>query len=252
MKDTFRRLLNMTGSHPSTAQEKQKAKVQERLNKCNKKKLFEFCDLLDIPVAKHTAKKEDVIVKLVDFFLLPCATTCNLLAEKEQLSNGKKSTSSGATPSNNSSKKQKINSVFEENKGTPELEDSEEEEENTEDATVSDGIDTSEGEKHVSEPESGEESKKRKRSSEKSPSKKDSASKTKSKNKETAKMNPQKKTPIELSTSPSKPMDQSETTPRTFSLKKKYPVVDAKPSSPKKSASKEKMGLNNFSLFILI
>ena len=32
-------------------------KVKEKFDKCNKEKLLEFCDLLDIPVAKATTRK---------------------------------------------------------------------------------------------------------------------------------------------------------------------------------------------------
>lgn len=38
-------------------QEKPKMRVKEKFDKCNKEKLLEFCDLLDIPVAKATTKK---------------------------------------------------------------------------------------------------------------------------------------------------------------------------------------------------
>lgn len=38
-------------------QDKQKAKVKEKFDKCNKEKLLEFCDLLDIPIAKATTRK---------------------------------------------------------------------------------------------------------------------------------------------------------------------------------------------------
>ncbi|CAI9264913.1 unnamed protein product [Lactuca saligna] len=38
--------------------EKEKAKVQENLEKYTKEKLFEFCDLLDIPIVKTSAKKK--------------------------------------------------------------------------------------------------------------------------------------------------------------------------------------------------
>ncbi|GKV19379.1 hypothetical protein SLEP1_g29648 [Rubroshorea leprosula] len=38
-------------------EEKQKMKVKEKLDKCNKEKLLELCDVLDIPVAKATTRK---------------------------------------------------------------------------------------------------------------------------------------------------------------------------------------------------
>ncbi len=38
-------------------QEKQKTKVKEKFDKCNKEKLLEFCDVLDIPIAKANRRK---------------------------------------------------------------------------------------------------------------------------------------------------------------------------------------------------
>lgn len=38
-------------------QEKQKIKVKEKFDKCNKEKLLELCDVLDIPISKNTRRK---------------------------------------------------------------------------------------------------------------------------------------------------------------------------------------------------
>lgn len=38
-------------------QEKQRSKVKEKFDKCNKEKLLEFCDVLDIPTSKTTRRK---------------------------------------------------------------------------------------------------------------------------------------------------------------------------------------------------
>lgn len=32
-------------------------KVKEKFDKCNKEKLLEFCDVLDVPIAKATTRK---------------------------------------------------------------------------------------------------------------------------------------------------------------------------------------------------
>lgn len=50
-----------------TCQEKAKDKVKEKLDKCNKEKLLEFCDLFDISVGKATRKKK-VIMAPIRFF----------------------------------------------------------------------------------------------------------------------------------------------------------------------------------------
>lgn len=38
-------------------QEKHRAKVKEKLDKCVKEKLMDFCDVLNIPVSKASTKK---------------------------------------------------------------------------------------------------------------------------------------------------------------------------------------------------
>ncbi|XP_076897604.1 DEK domain-containing chromatin-associated protein 1-like [Bidens hawaiensis] len=233
-------------------EEKQKAKVHEKLDKLNKEKLLEFCDLLDIPITITKVKKDDVISKLIDFLLAPHATTSELLAEKEQPSKGskrkrvnKKSASTPeATPSKDSSRKSKRASK--EQKGTSETEDSEEEHEDgdNEHQNENGGPAKSQSEdEDASDLESvdeEEESNKRKRDSKKSSSKTDSASKTKSKKAPPPKKsNTQKKTPTTVE---SKSKDESESKPptKTFSRKKKDHVVDDKTLTSKKSASKDK------------
>ncbi|KAE8723561.1 hypothetical protein F3Y22_tig00012370pilonHSYRG00179 [Hibiscus syriacus] len=84
-------------------EEKQRSKVKEKLDKFNKEKLLEFCDVLDVPVMKAmkaTTRKEDIITKLIDFLVVPHATTTVLLAEKEKSSKGtkrKRATKNGTT-----------------------------------------------------------------------------------------------------------------------------------------------------------
>ncbi|XP_038993460.1 protein DEK-like isoform X3 [Hibiscus syriacus] len=65
-------------------QEKPKAKVREKIEKCVKEKLVDFCDLLNIPIAKATVRKEEVSAKLLEFLESPHATTDILLADKEE------------------------------------------------------------------------------------------------------------------------------------------------------------------------
>ncbi|XP_071722697.1 DEK domain-containing chromatin-associated protein 1-like [Rutidosis leptorrhynchoides] len=65
-------------------EEKQKSKIKEKLDKCVKDKLLEFCDVLNIPVNKTSVKKDELSVKLLEFLESPHATTDVMLAEKEQ------------------------------------------------------------------------------------------------------------------------------------------------------------------------
>nr|XP_016515202.1 PREDICTED: protein DEK-like [Nicotiana tabacum] len=67
-------------------EEKHRSKVKEKLDKCVKEKLLVFCDILNIPVSRSAAKKDELSVKLVDFLESPHSTTDSLLADKEQKS----------------------------------------------------------------------------------------------------------------------------------------------------------------------
>lgn len=65
-------------------QEKQRAKIKEKLDKCVKEKLLDFCDVLNIPINKAAVRKEELSAKLLEFLESPHATTDVSLAEKEQ------------------------------------------------------------------------------------------------------------------------------------------------------------------------
>ncbi|KAK4410756.1 hypothetical protein Sango_0148600 [Sesamum angolense] len=71
-------------------QDKKRAKLKEKIDKCVKEKLLDFCDVLDISVNKATIKKEELSVKLLEFLESPHAKTETLLAEKEKQLEGKK------------------------------------------------------------------------------------------------------------------------------------------------------------------
>ncbi|RZC17399.1 Protein DEK isoform B [Glycine soja] len=71
-------------------QDKQRAKVKERIDKFVKEKLLDFCDVLNIQINKTNMKKEELSAKLLEFLESPHATTDILLADKEQ--KGKKRT----------------------------------------------------------------------------------------------------------------------------------------------------------------
>ncbi|XP_071738778.1 putative F-box protein At5g15660 [Rutidosis leptorrhynchoides] len=65
-------------------EEKQRTKVKERLDKLTIKKLFDFCDLLNLQINKSSLTKEEVSLKLLEFLQSPHVTTEVLLPEKEQ------------------------------------------------------------------------------------------------------------------------------------------------------------------------
>ncbi|WVZ26150.1 hypothetical protein V8G54_004694 [Vigna mungo] len=91
-------------------EEKQKAKTKEKIEKCAKEKLVDFCNVLNIPINKTTMKKEELSAKLFEFLVSPHATTDVLLADKKM--KGKKR---GRKPTPNKSetpaKKQKKTSL---------------------------------------------------------------------------------------------------------------------------------------------
>ncbi|KAJ6888986.1 hypothetical protein NC652_029931 [Populus alba x Populus x berolinensis] len=80
-------------------EEKQKAKVREKLDKCVKEKLMDFCDVLNIPINRSVVKKEELTVKILEFLESPHSTTDVLLADKEQKGKKRKvSTSKNLSP----------------------------------------------------------------------------------------------------------------------------------------------------------
>ncbi|KOM30456.1 hypothetical protein LR48_Vigan01g001000 [Vigna angularis] len=91
-------------------EEKLKAKTKEKIEKCAKEKLVDFCNVLNIPINKTTMKKEELSAKLFEFLVSPHATTDVLLADKKM--KGKKR---GRKPTPNKSetpaKKQKKTSI---------------------------------------------------------------------------------------------------------------------------------------------
>ncbi|XP_076941911.1 DEK domain-containing chromatin-associated protein 2-like isoform X2 [Bidens hawaiensis] len=245
-------ILQFSGFVWPENEEKHKLKVKEKLDKLNKEKLLEFCDIFDMTVS--SANKEDIVVKLIDFMLTPHATTSELLAEIEQSTKGKKRKSESknststpeATPSKGSSKKTK--SLSEEDKkraARPNDAEEESDEDEKDDEDVNGATEKSEDEKSgdiasedVSEPEpesesEEESSKKRKRSSTKpKSSKKESGVKPKEKKevitpKKTS-SSPQKMKPVKSFISGSQVADQTDSGTKTFSRKNKRDAVKEK------------------------
>ncbi|KAG7560128.1 DEK C-terminal [Arabidopsis thaliana x Arabidopsis arenosa] len=79
-------------------EEKQRARAKEKLEKCIKEKLIDFCDVLDIPINKSTVKKEELAVRVLEFLVCPKATRDILLADSEkETKKRKKSTPKNVT-----------------------------------------------------------------------------------------------------------------------------------------------------------
>ncbi|KAF5728464.1 hypothetical protein HS088_TW21G00611 [Tripterygium wilfordii] len=251
-------------------EEKQKTRVKEKLDKCNKEKLLEFCDILDIFVAKATTKKEDIITKLMDFLVAPHATTDVLLAEKEKPSKGQKrkrvtktSPKSGIESSKRSAKssRKSEDASKSEKKSSVDTEDSEEEVEEKDEEEQREGengnnvteksddemLEHSASEEKDESEDNSEEDTRRNKSSSKSPAqKKVPAGKSRRKvitvsNKTSS---PFKRTPKMSSSKRSKADDESDARTKVSSRKKIEKVVEDEKSTPRKSASKEKTGKN--------
>ncbi|XP_027341910.1 glutamic acid-rich protein-like isoform X2 [Abrus precatorius] len=243
-------------------EEKQMIKVKEKFDKCNKEKLMEFCDVLDITIAKATTRKEDIIAKLIDFLVAPHATTAVLLAEKEP-NKGKKrkrvvkwgSSRSGITsrrsakrPNKNedSSVVQRKSATDTEDESDEEEKDEENEEENENGVPEKSEEETLEKSESEDESDSGSESediKKKKKLSKTSSAKKESATKSKIEKITVAKKSRSapKRTPKKSSSTLSKSDDDSDGSPKVFSRKKKNEKGGKqKTSTPIKSVSKEK------------
>ncbi|KAG1370129.1 hypothetical protein COCNU_15G004950 [Cocos nucifera] len=67
-------ILQFSGFVWAKNKEKERAKVKERLDKCNKERLLAFCELLDIPDTKATTKKGEISAKLLEFLESPHVT----------------------------------------------------------------------------------------------------------------------------------------------------------------------------------
>ncbi|CAA2982316.1 DNA ligase 1-like isoform X1 [Olea europaea subsp. europaea] len=245
-------------------EEKQMIKVKEKLDKYVKEKLVEFCDVLDLQIPKANTRKEDIVAKLIEFLMVPHATTTELLAEKEQSRKGKKrkrdgtrsESATGSSLSKGSAESQKRTGSAlkdgEENKRIPESEDEseEEKEEMHEEEHVDGAIEKSEEEisEHAesqekeskSEDESVKDKGKQRRSSTKS-SAKESTEKGKTKKVSLTKnaSRPPKKAPAK---SPSHTKYNNDTSAKKSSGKKKAEALEEKSTTPKKSASKESTG----------
>ncbi|KAL0362922.1 UNVERIFIED_CONTAM: hypothetical protein Scaly_1247400 [Sesamum calycinum] len=198
-------------------------KVKEKLDKCVKEKLVEFCDVLDIPISRANTRKEDIIAKLIEFLVAPHATTSELLSEKEQPSKGNKRkrvskpASESNMPSKSSAKKDQRMKFLSKLKVRRRKK-----------VNLKRNLTKDKG--------------KQKRGSAKSPAKKGSAGKAKTKKETISKKAspPPKKAPSK--SPPSRSKTNHDTAAKKSSGKKKDDSIKNSPT-PKKSASKESTAL---------
>ncbi|KAM7483475.1 hypothetical protein LguiB_008058 [Lonicera macranthoides] len=230
-------------------QEKQRAKVKEKLDKCVKEKLLDFCDVLNIPINKATIKKEDLSTKLLEFLESPHTTTDNLLSDKEKKSNKRKGKVTGSVHavSETAAKKQKNSPVGEKRKRSLKIEEEDKVEPlgNEDDSRDEDEIPVVESyqEERKSEPEE-EESKNQKpseRNSSKKNVKKDSMVNTADNSKSIEEDSPtiSTKTPPESTKNSSKKNKVEEESKKDQNLEAKEKASRKKQSSTKKPKVEE-------------
>ncbi|CAO1942874.1 unnamed protein product [Urochloa humidicola] len=65
-------------------EEKHRTRIKEKLDKFNKEKLLDFCEILDIRIPRATTKKEEVSAKVLEFLESPCVTRDVVLTDKKK------------------------------------------------------------------------------------------------------------------------------------------------------------------------
>ncbi|XP_020579127.1 DNA ligase 1-like isoform X2 [Phalaenopsis equestris] len=88
-------LLRFSGFAWHESEEKQRAKIKEKLDKSVKENLLELCDLFDLSVSKTNARKDEIIMKVLDFLEAPQKMSDVMHAEKQLSKSRKRSKSSG-------------------------------------------------------------------------------------------------------------------------------------------------------------
>ncbi|EHA8590151.1 protein DEK [Cocos nucifera] len=156
-------ILQFSGFVWHESDEKQRAKMKEKLDKYVKDTLLDLCDLFDIPVSKTAMRKEDLVAKLLDFMVAPHATTDVILAEKQQqsrkrkrLTKGSASKSVAGAPTKRSRKKQTKREDSPNSEGKSVQENEEEDEKDNENGTSAEDEAVKQSEFEVKESESEE------------------------------------------------------------------------------------------------
>uniref|UniRef100_A0A1J3IR36 Protein DEK n=1 Tax=Noccaea caerulescens TaxID=107243 RepID=A0A1J3IR36_NOCCA len=203
-------------------EEKQRAKAKEKLEKCIKEKLIDFCDVFDIPINKSNVKKEELTVRVLEFLVNPKATRDIVLADSvKESKKRKKSTPKNVTSGESSDVPAKRRRQTKES-GKKQDQPSQTEEGKDEGDVGSEGTNDSHGEDDAA-PEKENKDKKGKAEEKKSTDKKRSSKRTKKE-----KPAPQEEKSLKRSSRSSKQVDK----PTSSSSKKQ--TVDKDGSSKEK------------------
>ncbi|CAH8386335.1 unnamed protein product [Eruca vesicaria subsp. sativa] len=84
-------------------EEKQRARTKEKIEKCIKEKLIDFCDVLDIPINKSNVKKEELAVRVLEFLECPKATRDIVLTDPDKETRKRKKSTPKSVTSGESS-----------------------------------------------------------------------------------------------------------------------------------------------------
>ncbi|PKA50136.1 omega-hydroxypalmitate O-feruloyl transferase [Apostasia shenzhenica] len=106
-------LLQFSGFAWHESEEKQRAKIKEKFDKCTKDALLDLCDLFDLTVSRTSTRKDEIIIKLLDFMEVPQVTADVILFEEQSASSRKRkrgnqgsaSKGSGGTPKKSTKKR---------------------------------------------------------------------------------------------------------------------------------------------------
>ncbi|XP_042383256.1 glutamic acid-rich protein-like isoform X2 [Zingiber officinale] len=118
-------ILQFSGFVWHESDEKQRAKMKEKLDKYVKDTLLDLCDLFDLPASKANSRKEELVEKLLDFLVAPHPNTEQSTKSRKRKRPSKGSLSKGSED-NHSKRSRKIRdeaSLSEEDKSAPETDD---------------------------------------------------------------------------------------------------------------------------------
>ncbi|TVU34578.1 hypothetical protein EJB05_16415 [Eragrostis curvula] len=186
-----RNIFQFSGFVWTDNQEKQRNRIKDKLDKFNKEKLLDFCEILDIHVSKATTKKEEVSAKLLEFLESPCITRDVVLTDDKKKRRRRSKGNGQATSEGASSDKKRKRGQKE--AAEDEKENDDEADAGSEDASMEEGDGGSEANDHAVSDEESDEPPAKKKSTEVKEEKKEAGSKAK-----------EKDTPKKSSTKPSK------------------------------------------------
>ncbi|XP_042383397.1 titin homolog isoform X2 [Zingiber officinale] len=123
-------ILQFSGFVWHESDEKQRAKMKEKLDKYVKESLLDLCDLFDLPASKANSRKEELVEKLLDFLVAPYPNIEQSTKSKKRERAAKGSSSKRMDGAHSKRSRKKANrddsSLSEGDKSLPEMNDEDE------------------------------------------------------------------------------------------------------------------------------